>query len=296
MIEQPLYEHLTAQKSLEGYLTKYADKMAIFNQEAPDDTDKGWAKGSQYGRIVYAVKHVSDPQREIITTLSVDYMCKEGECVPEDVEPIIRPLIDGYFFSTKSVTMSARWMSSDYFTAPKERVIGVTLIFQLTAFPLQETTSPDPIALLNSWSNDKNGLVKLLKREVKVIVIDKMPTAWKPTAEEPAIYWRLGKIRPAGWIPDTYNCSWYTATIYGHVMGSDIAQETSVARIIAQYLTMVKRLIFDDESPLMIDRNIQINTEADQHRTGQLVIDATFGVLNTCQMDGSSLLQHIDIS
>ena len=164
------------------------------------------------------------------------------------------------------------------------------------AFPVQETTYPDPIKLLNDWSNDKNGLPKILGGPVRVIGADNMPEAWKPSADEPALYWRLGKTRQAEWIPDTYNCNWYKATIQGHVLGAEIAQEVAVARLIAQHLTIKKRLIFDDDSPLMIDSYIQVNPEADQHRVGQITLDATYGVLNKYQVDGSSSIRNINIS
>ena len=63
MIEQALYEHLQDQEALLPYLATYASKMAIFNQEAPADTDPLWGSGPQYGRIVFAVDLQGDPER-----------------------------------------------------------------------------------------------------------------------------------------------------------------------------------------------------------------------------------------
>ena len=56
---------------------------------------------------------------------------------------------------------------------------------------------------------------------------------------------------------------------------------TIIARQISSILTIKKRLIFDDDSPLMVDRNIRINLGSDQLRTGQITIDATYGILNS---------------
>lgn len=280
MIEAVLFNHLQKQnKSLEPYLAKYAGKMAIFNQEAPNDQDPNWGEGSQYGRIVYALDLSDDPQRKYSGTLAVDVCCEKGLQEPEMLEPIVRALIDGYFFSTKEITLAAQWSASNYFTEPTDEIIGVTLTFGLLAFTKQTTIEPDPIALFNKWT--RNELQKALQKEVRIIGYDTMEEAWKPTNEAPAIYWRLATIGPCGWIPDTYNCSWHTAVIHGHIMAPDKDITAIVTRTIDNILTIKKRLIFEDMSPLMVDRNIRVNLENDQLRVGQITIDATFGILRT---------------
>lgn len=55
MIEQALYEHLISWASLAAYLTKYNGKPAVFNQEAPPDSDDLWGPGPQYCRVVFYV-------------------------------------------------------------------------------------------------------------------------------------------------------------------------------------------------------------------------------------------------
>lgn len=280
MIENALQKHLQAQEDLKPYLATYAGVMAIFNQKAPADTDKLWGEGSQYGRIVCAVDMKDDPEREIGMTLAVDIMCKDGERnqIPEEIEPIVRPLIDGYFFSTKDITLSAKWVNSNYFTEPQNKVCGVTLTFELLAFPLQTTTDPDPIELINQWTSKE--LSEISEKQITVIGQDILPEAWQPTDDKPAIYWRLGIVQKCNWIPDTYNCSWQTATLYGHIMAPSKNVADLLARLIDNTLTIKKRLIFDDNSPLMIDRTIHINPAADPMRAGQISIEATYGILN----------------
>ena len=102
MIEQALYQHLQEQEALRPFLAEYAGTMAIFSQEAPADSDPGWGQGPQYGRIVFAVDLQGDPERTMGGMLSVDILCKKGEQFPEEVEPILRPLIHGYFFCRES--------------------------------------------------------------------------------------------------------------------------------------------------------------------------------------------------
>lgn len=294
MIAEVLYSHLMDQERLlDRFLARYYGKLAIFNQEAPEDTDPGWLdeeypeypedpeeepeKKSQYGRIVYALDWSDDPERKYNGTLMVDVYCEKGVQLPEELEPIIRPLIDGYFFSTKDITIAAQWSASNYFTEPTDEVIGVTLTFGLLAFPKQTTNEPDPIALFNRWT--KKELQDITGKHIRVIGHDDLDSVWKPTAEMPAIYWRQASISPCGWIPDTYSCSWLTSVIYGHIITPDKSVNASITRMIENILTMKRRLIFEDQAPLMVDRNIRVNLASDLFRVGQITIDATFGLL-----------------
>lgn len=277
MIEEILYQHLQSHtEELQEHLATFGKNMAIFNQEAPKDTDKGWGEGSQYGRIIYAIDMNDDPERDISGILSVEYECEDGKQAPEYVEPIIKELIDGYFFASTGTTIAAQWSATNYFTQPQEKVIGVTLTFNLLAFPEQLTTDPDPIALLNTWT--KQELVPTINKPLNVIGLDKVGSVWKPTDETPAIYWRLLSTNPCVWIPSTYNCSWFDAQIQCHILSPNKNVMLRIARDIQQILTIKKRLIFEDNSPLMVDRNIRM-LDGDPLKKGQLTLDGTYGVL-----------------
>ena len=188
--------------------------------------------------------------------------------------------------------MYAQWNASNYLTEPTNKVIGVTLTVGLLAFPNQTTIEPDPILLLNEWSC--GALRAILGADIRVIGHDTLKPAWKPTNEVPAIYWRLVNIGPCGWIPDTYNCSWHTAVVSGHVLAPDTDVSASIARTIDNVLTIKRRLIFDDMSPLMVDRNIRVNLASDPMRVGQITLDATYGILNIPKP--SNPLNHMNIS
>ena len=279
MIEAALYNHLQKNLKENPYLASYDGKKAIFNQEVPDDTKPGWGGESQYGRIVFVLDWSDDPERKYSGTLAVDVQCEKDLYEPEILEPIIRELIDGYFFSTTEITIAAQWSTSNYFTDPTEKIVGVTLTFGLLAFPKQTTIEPDPIALLNKWSSEQ--LKEVLGKNLRVIGYDELEDAWKPTKEEPAIYWRLSSIGPCVWIPDTYNCSWHTAVVNGHILAHDKDTNAIIARTIDNILTLKRRLIFEDQSPLMVDRNIRVNLVNDQMRVGQIALDATYGILRS---------------
>lgn len=287
MIEQALYEHMKAQQDLADFLATYNCSPAVFNQEAPSDMDEGWGDGPQYGRVVFSVDLQGDPARTMGGVLSVDILCKEDEQYPEEVEPVVRDIIHGYFFSSGTFTVAAQWKNSSYFTEPTDQVNGCTVTFDLLAFPMLTTSNPDIIARINEWTAAIDGL--------HVINYNKLPgTAWKPTGTDSAVYWRLVTENPAGWIPDTFQTIWRTATIKCHIFSSDIATATNVADDLNVRLYTAKRLLKAGETPIMVNRKNTLDFGADPLRTGQLTVEATYGVI--VHIEPEYNLKHIDIS
>ena len=222
MIEQALREHLIAQKALAPYMAVYAGEPAIFNQEAPADQDLLWSTGSQYGRIVFAVDIQHELERTMGGMLSVDIMCREDEQVPEDIEPIVRSLIHGWFFSSGTFSVAAQWRESNYFTTPTEQVIGCTITFDLLAFPLMSTSDPDIITRFNEWT-------KARFPALHVINLDELPAAaWKPSGGESAIYWRLGLRNAPRRVRSNYHTVWRNVFVQGHVFSDSNATAMDV--------------------------------------------------------------------
>lgn len=285
MIEEALYEHLKAQTELAEHLASYNKAPAVFSQEAPADTDPLWGAGPQYGRIVFAEDLRGDPARTMGGTLAVDIMCHKDNQFPEDIEPIVRKLIDGYFFSNGTFTVSAQWKTSQYFTEPKDHVTGCTVAFELLAFPVLTTVQPDVIARLNEWSGAFENVV--------VINHDRLPkTAWKPSGSEVAVYWRKMQEKPAGWIKDTYATIWRTATVRGHIFAEDEATTEIIGRQLVTALYASKRLMKDGEVPIMVNRNNTLNSDADALREGQMTVEATYGII--VYNPPSGVIEHIN--
>lgn len=287
MIEQSLLEHLRAQEVLTDHLTHYAGVPAVFSQEAPADKDGGWESGPQYGRIVFAVDLQGDPERTMGGLLAVDIMCqKDAAPYPEDIEPIIRSLIHGYFFSSGKFAVSAQFRNSAYFTEPKDKVVGCTVTFDLLAFPMVTTSSVDVIARLNEWS------AKL--PNVHVINYEPLPAAaWKPSDGESAVYWRRVSVAPAGWIPDTFQTSWRTATVKGHIFSETLAEASDLAEEFTIRLHAAKRLLKAGEAPIMVNRRNTADIGADPLRTGQVTVEATYGVI--VHYENGETIQNINL-
>lgn len=287
MIEQAVYEHLKAQNELAAFLATFNGDPAIFNQEAPADVDELWGRGSQYGRVVFTEDLQGDPERLMGGSLVVDVMCKENEQFPEEIEPIIRNLIHGYFFSNGTFTVAAQWKTSSYFTQPTDEVTGCTITFELLGFPVITTSTPDVINRINEWTAENF-------RDLHVINYDELPeTAWKPTDGASAIYWRVAQDATAGWIPDTCATIWRTATIKGHIFSEDHATAATVARDLSVWLTAAKRLVKAGETQIMVNRTPPaIDLGADPLRTGQVTVQGTYGIV--VYFNTSSVINNIN--
>lgn len=286
MIEEALLNHLRKQQDLSDFLTTYANKPAVFSQEAPPDADGLWSYGPHYPRVVFSVDLQGDPERIVGGTLVVDILCvKKGQYPPEDIEPILRPLIHGYFFSSGTFTVAAQWKDTDFFTLPKEKVAGCTLSFELLAFPVLTTSPLDTVARLNEWTSKIEGLY--------VINHDELPApAWKPGKGESAVYWRRQRVGPSPKIRDRYATIWRTAIIKGHIFAEDIAAASDVAEDIIIRLYTDKRLLKAGESPIMVDDRNTLEDGADPLRTGQLTVEATYGINRYKQTSGT--INHIN--
>lgn len=284
MIESTLYQHLQSCAALKPYLTAYAGAMAIFNQEAPADKDPLWMDGPQYGRIIFYVEIGNDAERDFTGTLAVDVQCKKGEQVPEELEPLVRAAIDGYFFSPPTGTMAAQWKASDYFTEPTDDVAGVTITFSLLAFPMLTTDNPDVIDCYNRWTMEHFP-------NVHVIGHDRLPAVWKPTNGIPAVYWRVTQVEKCGWIPDTFHADWQTATVQGHVMAPSNETAGKLAHTITTTLTAEKRIRKPGDSPLIVDRGNRVMMGADPMQQGQITSAATYCIVK-CRPP-SEKLNHI---
>lgn len=271
MIEQVLLNHLSAQTELTNYLTTYAEEPAVFSQEAPSDTDDGWESGPQYGRIVFSVDIQGNPERTLGGILMVDILCKKDEQYPEDIEPIVRKLIHGYFFSNGSFVVAAQWKNSSLFNEAVNEVNGCTVVFELLAFPVLTTDGLNAIARLNEWTGKIDGIY--------VINHDELPApVWKPGPGESAVYWRCLNVAPSGKIRDRYATIWRTATIKGHIFSEDLATATAVAEDIIFRLYAAKRLMKPGEAPIMVDDRNTLDNGADPLKLGQVTVEATYGI------------------
>ena len=286
-MESVIYQYLLHCEQLKRLLTQYNDVPAIFNREAPDSIDELWTN-PQYPRLIFELSMQEDPERKTSGTLLIDfYFNTDGGIFIEEAEPIIRTLIDGYFFSSENETLAALWRRSDPFAEPSEgnRINGITIIFDVVSFPSQRTSFPCPVQAIDAY-------LKKLFPEYKVLGNDDLVGTWKATDKSPAIYTRLQRIDP-GSSPSTYAVTWYNAVLMVHVIAPSPNVRNSVLKQIVEHMQADVQVIMPDDAPMFVQR-IALSTGADQLKTGQLAITGCYGLLRTEQE--TSKLEHIILS
>lgn len=275
MIESVICEYLMSEKSIIDKLTTYDGVPAVFLLEAPSDQDELWDEKKKYPRIVYELTMREDPERKTSGMLMVDfYFNTDSGIFVEEINPIIINAISGRFFTDTKDTIAAVWKQSDSFTTPEEgsHIAGITVTFDVYAFPKQLTFDIDPVLAVNEY-------IKSLIPDITLIGIDKMESAWQATDEKPAVYVRLQRINP-GEFPSTYHVTWYNPIMLVHVIAPSLDVRTSILKKIVETLQQKQRIILPDGSPLMIIR-LALTVGADQLKTGQLSIEASYGVLRS---------------
>jgi len=269
-------------------LAVYNGHPAFFYQLSPPDTDRLWERdekpGGEYPRVDYNIDMRYDPERKVSGTLTINVWCT-SECkdMPEDIEKVLIDLISGTFYSRfhsdgPDITTCAVWNRSDAFatgTHPRiedtaePEMFGVTMLFDLTEFPSQLTTDPDPIQGLNRWTMH-------FFPDVSVIPDTVFNSVWRPTDEHPAVYWRF--IGSDADDRQTYAVNWYNGHFAAHVIADSVDERNRWIKAIVERLQLHGELFLPDRSPMLV-KNVAIQHRADPLHEGQIRMTGRYGVL-----------------
>ncbi len=268
-----LYQRIVTDQTLGSLLAVYDNRPAVFyNNPAPADDPKWGSR--QYPRIDYFVDMQENPARNSNGFLLLNIWCDASfGAEPEEVEQAVRNLLHATFVMTTDYPYCFAWQRSDSFDGKTEKeqgihTIGITVIFDIMAFPDQTTLYPDPIKAMNDWSK------KVIPNAV-VIGRDSF-TGWLvPTKQHPAIYWRLASqsIRQKH-----FTHVWLDIVIEGHVYAKSAADRLSNLALLNTAAALLDHVEMEDKSPLFL-RNFTCKPHLDYVVTGQLHAEGTFGLL-----------------
>jgi hypothetical protein len=222
-----------------------------------------------------------DPERKVSGIMSVNIWCTaESAATPEDIEKRLVELISGTFYTdSDNSTVCAVWNRSDAFdfegrtadgsnTAPE--VFGITVLFDLTEFPEQITTDPDPVQGLNLWT-------KKHFPAMTVIAHDNMPPVWKPANENPAVYWRFEGISADAKL-SSYAVNWYSGQFAAHIIAQNVTERNRWTKAVIEAVQLRGEIVLVSGSP-MLAKQIAVRHNADPLREGQLLLTGQYGVL-----------------
>lgn len=272
-LEDLIYTRLSDPDGPAAKLARYGEAPAIFYQAAPEDTAAGWDGKRQYPRIDYTVDMQANPERQSCGVLTLNIWCSEQCAPPEDLEPEVRAMMREVFMQPdESPPYSLAWVRSDAFEGrsqanPATLVNGITVLFDLFAFPVQETTDPDPILAINEY-------VKQWAPDALVIGKDTLERFQIATTDQPIFYFRLASLQLQR---ETNTVAWMDGMIAGYIYAPE---ETRLKwlKALVDVLSLDGEVTMLDTSPMFL-RGIKADGAADPLTVGQLRLQIRFGLL-----------------
>lgn len=270
-LEDLIYSRLTGTEALAAKLAKWDGEPAVFYQTTPGDTAEGWGGKSQYPRIDYIVDMQSNPERHAEGKLTVNIWCSENVEPPENLEPEVRTALRDIFLQPDGTPpFSLSWASSDAFQAQRSDealVNGITVLFDLFAFPSHETTDPDPVLAINEY-------VKNWAPGALVIGRDTLAPFNTATEQKPIFYFRILSL---SLYRETNTVAWMNGVLIGHIFAPEAVQ-IEWLKALVDTLALDGEVIMLDKSPMFLT-NIEADSSASALAAGQLQLSVRFGLL-----------------
>lgn len=273
-LEDLIYNRLLASEDLTDKLAKFDNLPAIFYQAAPGDQNEGWKGKKQYPRIDFVVDMQANPERQSSGLMTLNIWCNEAGDPPEDIEPEVRAaLCDVFMQPAEQPPYCLAWVRSDSFelsanTIKGSHVNGITILFDVLAFPCQETIDPDPIMAMNEFIKEWEPAAVLIGR-------DKIPDYFTAGKYAPAFYFRLATLELA---QETNTVVWMNGSIAGHIFAPTAETRLQWLKYLVDTLASQGEVTMLDTSPMFI-RSIKADSAANYLIIGQLRINVRFGIL-----------------
>lgn len=280
-IRRLIHRQVSRDPQIVGMLAAYGGSPAFFYSKAPSDSRPGWGK-TRYPRVDFNLDTRQDAERKTAGTLTVNiFVTTEvpqiGDLDPDRaIEERLKELLSGTFFTdNREGTVCMEWERSETFELERENVeshpevYGLTMTFDVLAFPPQITTDPDPIQGLNRW-------IKKNFPEITAIGCEALPVIFRPSDEAPAIYWRFDGAAATN--RQSYAVTWYTGTFCAHIIADSVMERNRWIKAIVEKAQTDGEVILPDTSPMFINR-ITVRHGADPLRDGQLELTGQYGVM-----------------
>lgn len=279
MIENLIYKALIADSKITDMLSVYSKEPAIFYQQCPNDMDEKWDNHLVFPRIIYSIDWQANSERKTAGYMTLDIEClNNSRYFPEDIGQMVLNCISDLFMTDDSGTYAVVWSRTDGFendgiyggkNSNEPKVIGVTMIFDILAFPVQETFSPDPVLGLNNF-------IKKHIPDSVVIGHDSLDEFWKPTNEKIALYCRLTGEETAG--RQQFSHTNICPTISIHLFATHPTIKQIYLRFLNRLLSLSQEVILDDNSPMFI-KEVSYDMSIEPLYDGQMKVLAEYGVL-----------------
>lgn len=270
MIEKKIFNRLIENKVILEYITKYEKRPAVFYGEAASDMDVLWEK-KVFPRVDYSIEWEADPERKSVGILLVNIWCLNKGKQPEEMVNGINEDLNNCFFSDESGVYCTSWDKNVTFNGSREDPVtnGITMIYDIMAFPNQRTIKPDPAY----------GVQKFIKKcfnNFLVLEDDNTPDIFMATRDRPVTYVRISEIKSNN-KQDIFALRWKNCAVNIHLFAPDVNDANKILRMMEQRFSMEGECIMDDGGPLFI-KSGTIDLNANPLKKGQLTFLCEYAV------------------
>lgn len=268
-LEELIRSRLLQSEVLRERLVQYAGDPAIFYQQAPDDRAAGWP-GRQYPRIQLLADRRADPERQSSGVLEVGVYCIYEGVQPESLEPAVREALSNMFlWPDDEPPYSLAWARTVALDPTTDgQVLGVVVQFDLFAFPLQETSDPDPVTAMHEY-------IRAICPEGVLVGRDRPGECFEPSGTRPAFYVRLGGLQA---LETTNTVVWMGSNMILHIFSGDAKVQLCWIKALVDRLAEDGEVTMLDKSPMFV-QGIKANNAWDPLTTGQIQVQVRFGIL-----------------
>ena len=205
----------------------------------------------------------------------VNVWCQTGKAIiPDDFINPITEKMTNRFYKDDDGHYCTVWMQNDPFESAGEEpaIVGITISFEIMAFPEQATFTPDPVIGMRNFIKDK------FPNSIVLLGDDTTGDTFTPDdLELPIVYVRTDNQSSV--LRDTYAVKWLQVSIYIHVFTQNVKTRNDLLREIVNTVVVSGECLLDDNSPLFFQQ-VKMDLAADPLRFGQITVNGRFGILN----------------
>ena len=286
-LEELIYQRLTTDLNLTAKLTTYDEKPAVFYSNAPSDLEDSW-ETKQYPRIDFIVDMQGDPERKSSGMVELNIFCRNTGATPEEIKPCLVSCLDNIFVKPDNEPVYCLSnMKSETFDKQGKNgkfiITGITITFDIFAFPLLETTDPDPVMAANHFLKQWNS-------EAYIIGYDEIDQYYAASDIKPAFYCRLTDFRTA---QETNTVVWVEGAVFCHVFSDSPENRLKWIKALTDELALRGEILMLDHSPMFFT-SIQVDNTVDYLVTGQIRLNVRYGLLR--RKPYTHLVENIHVS
>ena len=274
MIENTILKLLSENKRVADLLAKYETEPAVFYQDAANDMDPGWNGAAMYPRIDYSIEWTYNADRKRDGRLYVNIWClNESETQPEDIAFFLKDDLSNIFMTDDGVAYCSIWDRMDPFDGEgkEPKTYGITISFDVLAFPAQQHGTPDPVECVQRALKERHESLQILE-------YDCLPPTFTASDRAPVVYVR--EISSANAPLKLFGASFLDCTLKVHIIAPDPNVRRELIQAIVHEISYEHRLIMNDASPFLLDfGGIQADNEADPLKGGQIAITGRYGMM-----------------